>query len=100
MGLFLLCWVYLRKVQKQDRACVCREEREDTEQEGQPGQSISRRIYLVPLWSKLPTADKASPSSGRNLLPDANVTPNICISFGADSPDSEGGTFTGLPFST
>lgn len=102
MGLFLLCWVYLRKVQQQDCACVCRGEREETEQEAQPGQSISWRIYLVPPWSRLPSAEqiKASPSSGRNLFPDASVTPNTYISFGADSADPEGCAFTGLPFST
>lgn len=58
MGLFLLCWVYLRKVQQQDRACVCRGEREETKQEAQPGQSISWRIYLVPPWSRLPSAEQ------------------------------------------
>lgn len=58
VGLFLLCWVYLREVQQQDRTCVCRGEREEAEQEAQPAQSISWKIYLMPPWSGLPSAEQ------------------------------------------
>lgn len=50
MGPFLLCWVYLKS--------VCRGERQEIEWEAQPGQSISRRIYPVPPWSRLPSVEQ------------------------------------------
>lgn len=93
VGLFLLYLVHLKKVQQQDH--ICREQREEAEWESLPGQSVGSRIYLVPPmgWSAFSWADKASPSSGRNLFPDASVTPDIYISSESDTPDPEGGTF-------
>lgn len=99
VGLFLLCCVYLREVQQQDHACVCRRVRRvwmtgsvrgECQLEGLPGSSMVQTCFS---W-----ANKTSSSSGRNLSPNVSVTPNISISCRTDSSDPEGGTFAGLPF--
>lgn len=58
VGLFLLRCIYLREVQQQDHACVCRGRKEESELQAQSGQSVSRRIYLVIPWSRLPSAEQ------------------------------------------